>query len=87
LDLYFIRSGEIISSSDPSESEIERLEAALRIVAQTIPEGSIVFDADAISAGELPVILFANDEFDLTSSAGNQFERLSPLVAEGAEPR
>jgi len=85
--LHFIRASSIVGSTEPSEEQIDRLQQSVAVVAEGLHPGVIVFDADAISTSEAPVLLFARDEFDLTPTVKlvyDTFEKESAQFPETA---
>jgi hypothetical protein len=74
--LRFIRSSVITGSANPSEKQIGRLKNSVADVTQDLGSGFIVFDADAISNAEVPFILYAAGDRDLSDRVRRIYERL-----------
>lgn len=78
--LRFIRSSVITGSANPSEKQIGRLKNSVADVTQDLGSGFIVFDADAISNAEVPFILYAAEDRDLSDRVRRIYERLEKTV-------
>jgi hypothetical protein len=65
--MHFIRASFILGSTAPSKEQIDRLREAVDAVGEALRPGAIIFDADGFSTSEVPVLLFARGEFDLTA--------------------
>jgi hypothetical protein len=74
--MHYIRSSEIIGSSEITAAEIERLRRATNILGDGLDPHALIFDADALSTSEAPFILYARDGFDLTEQAKLIYDRL-----------
>ena len=74
--MHYIRSSEIMGSSEISAAEIERLRRATGILRDGLDPHALIFDADALSTSEDPFILYARDGFDLTEQAMLIYKRL-----------
>lgn len=74
--VHFIRASSIVGTDEPSEEQIDRLHQAVDIMAGALHPGIIIFDADAISTSDIPVLLFAREQLDLTSHVKPVYEIL-----------
>jgi hypothetical protein len=74
--MHFIRSSAITGSFKHSSIEVERLRRALSILGEGLNPKALIFDADALSLSQAPVILFAREGLDLTEQAKSIYERL-----------
>ncbi|MEM9478061.1 MAG: hypothetical protein AAGA58_00210 [Verrucomicrobiota bacterium] len=83
--LHFIRSTQITGTSESSEMEIEWLREAVTTVSDGLRHRPMVFDADAITTSEAPVLLFAKPEFDLTNEVRVVYEALAGETDDSAE--
>jgi hypothetical protein len=74
--MHFIRAPIIVGSSEPSKEQIDRLHEAVHVVAGSLRPGAVIFEADGFSNSEMPILLFARDEFDLTAQVKSVYDTL-----------
>lgn len=74
--MHFIRASFIVGSKEPSKEQIDWLHEAVDEVAKALRPGAIIFDADGLSTSQAPFLVFARDEFDLTSQVKSIYDTL-----------
>ena len=79
--MHFIRASAITGSTEPTNEEITRLRLSVDKVAEALRPSAVVFDEDGFSTSEVPVLLFARDEFNLTDQVKAVYDSL-----EGSQP-
>ena len=89
--VYFIRSSEIIGTGEIAEAEIKRLQGAVGRVSDVLRPRPVVMNADVISTSEVPVLLFARPDLDLTGQVKVVYEAMkreaedSPVTTDAAQ--
>lgn len=74
--MHFIRASTIFGNSEPSKEQIDRLRKAVAVIGDALRPSAVIFDADGDSTSETPVIVFARDEFDLTTQVKEVYDSL-----------
>lgn len=77
--MYFIKASTIIGHSEPKKEEVDRLREALAVIGDALRPSAVIFDAESFSTSETPVLLFARDEFDLTTQVKAIYDQLEKI--------
>ena len=73
---HFIRSSEVLGTTEPTEQQRELLQTATEAVLAPLDPGVLIFDADVTSQFGAPVLVFAREELELTRHVKAVYETL-----------
>lgn len=73
--IYVIRSSLVLLDSERQDEDLVVLQQSLREVMAGMPQHSMVFDLDGMTSNELPFVIFAKDDYDITQRVLHVYQR------------